>query len=167
MSSPALLSLLLQITIAAAAAAAETATAYDLLQEYDFPAGLLPQGVTGYELDASTGKFKVYLNGTCSFKAEGYDLKYKSTISGVMSKGKIKNLKGISVKVIFLWFDITEVTRDGDDLNLSVGIASAQFGIDNFEGSPQCGCGFDCVNVEREESVELRINRFVSSSILE
>ncbi|GFS39748.1 transmembrane protein, putative [Actinidia rufa] len=166
MSSPALLSLLLLITISAAATA-ETATAYDLLQEYNFPAGLLPQGVKGYELDASTGKFKVYLNGTCSFKAEGYDLKYKSTISGVISKGKIKNLNGISVKVIFLWFDITEVTRDGDDLNLSVGIASAQFGIDNFEESPQCGCGFDCVNVEREESVELRINRFVSSSILE
>ncbi|PSR89521.1 Protein of unknown function DUF538 protein [Actinidia chinensis var. chinensis] len=166
MSSPALLSLLVLITISATATA-ETATAYDLLQEYNFPAGLLPQGVKGYELDASTGKFKVYLNGTCSFKAEGYDLKYKSTISGVISKGKIKNLNGISVKVIFLWFDITEVTRDGDDLNLSVGIASAQFGIDNFEESPQCGCGFDCVNVEREESVELRINRFVSSSILE
>ncbi|GFZ19399.1 pectinesterase [Actinidia rufa] len=85
----------------------------------------------------------------------------------VISKDKIKKLNGISVKVIFLWFDITEVTRDGEDLNLSVGIASAQFGIDNFEESPQCGCGFDCVNREREENVELRINRFVSSSILE
>ncbi|GFZ19401.1 transmembrane protein, putative [Actinidia rufa] len=167
MSSPALLSMLLLITLSSAAAAAEATTAYELLKEYDFPEGLLPLGVTGYELDASTGKFKVYLNGTCSFKAEGYELKYKSKISGVISKDKIKKLNGISVKVIFLWFDITEVTRDGDDLNLSVGIASAQFGIDNFEESPQCGCGFDCVNGEREENVELRINRFVSSSILE
>ncbi|PSS08127.1 Glutamyl-tRNA(Gln) amidotransferase subunit A like [Actinidia chinensis var. chinensis] len=110
---------------------------------------------------------RLWLGSSRTSQIINNELTYRSKITGVISKDKIKKLNGISVKVIFLWFDITEVTRDGDDLNLSVGIASAQFGIDNFEESPQCGCGFDYVNGEREKNVELRINRFVSSSILE
>ncbi|KAJ4727704.1 DUF538 family protein [Melia azedarach] len=72
-----------------------TKTAYEVLQEYDFPVGLLPKGVTGYELDIST------------------------------------------VKVI----------RDDDELEFSVGIASADFAVSNFDESPTCGCGFDCLSL--------------------
>ncbi|KAI8522656.1 hypothetical protein RHMOL_Rhmol13G0013100 [Rhododendron molle] len=175
MSSPAfpclflILLLTLRTSPAATAAADDTPTAYQILQEYGFPAGLLPEGVTGYELDKSSGKFKAYLGvtggSTCSFKVVGYELKYESTITGVISKDKISNLKGISVKVLFLWLNIGEVTRDGDDLQLSVGIASANFGVENFEESPRCGCGFDCVNGGDGEGVKLRLkfNRFVTS----
>lgn len=169
MSSPAFpcLCLILVITLQTPSSAAAvvdddddtTLTAYQALREYDFPTGLLPEGVTGYELDKSTGKFNAYLGvsggSTCNFKLEGYELKYKSTITGVISKDKIKDLKGISVKVLFLWFNIGEVTRDGDDLRFSVGIASANFGVENFEESPRCGCGFDCVD---GDGVKLRLN---------
>ncbi|KAK2418735.1 hypothetical protein QL285_040906 [Trifolium repens] len=61
-----------------------------------------------------------------------------------ISKGKLTKLKGISVKVELLWLKIVEVTRHGDDLQFSVGIASAEFSVDNFLEIPQCGCGFDC-----------------------
>ncbi|KAK9282107.1 hypothetical protein L1049_005019 [Liquidambar formosana] len=124
----------------------DTPSAYEVLEEYDFPIGILPKGVTGYELDNSTGEFSAYLNGSCSFTIDGYDLKYKSTITGVISTGKLKSLKGISVKVLFLWLSIVEVIRDGEELDFSVGIASADFPVDNFDECPQCGCGFDCVN---------------------
>ncbi|KAE8703600.1 exocyst complex component SEC15B-like isoform X1 [Hibiscus syriacus] len=50
------------------------------------------------------------------------------------------------VKVFFLWLDIVEVIRDDDELDFSVGIASASFPINNFYECPQCGCGLDCVN---------------------
>ncbi|XP_028078794.1 uncharacterized protein LOC114280606 [Camellia sinensis] len=98
------------------------------------------------ELDKSTGKFKAYLDETCTFTIQNYELKYKSTITGVISKGKLKNLKGVSVKILFLWLNIGEVIRDDDELEFSVGIASADFPIESFVESPQCGCGFDCVN---------------------
>ncbi|KAL6954923.1 hypothetical protein U1Q18_020048 [Sarracenia purpurea var. burkii] len=137
-------------------------TAYQVLEEYDLPVGLLPTGVSGYELDNSTGEFKAYLNGTCSFTISSYELKYKSTITGVISTDKLTNLKGISVKVLFLWLNIAEVIRDGDELEFSVGIASADFPVDNFDESPQCGCGFDCVGGERKIS-NFDFNRFVPS----
>ncbi|KAK8499483.1 hypothetical protein V6N12_011568 [Hibiscus sabdariffa] len=120
---------------------------YEILQGYNFPVGLLPKGVLKYDLDESTGRFHAYLNASCSFGLEGsYQLKYKSTISGIISDNKLRNLSGISVKVLFLWLNIVEVVRDEDELEFSVGITSASFPIDNFYESPQCGCGFDCVN---------------------
>ncbi|XAR61354.1 hypothetical protein NMG60_11035038 [Bertholletia excelsa] len=131
-----------------AADGGESLSAYDILQSYDFPVGLLPKGVQGYDLDRTTGKFNVYLNGSCSFSLEGsYQLKYKATISGILYKGRLSNLSGISVKVLFIWLNIVEVVRTGEDLQFSVGIASADFPVDNFEICPQCGCGLDCDDV--------------------
>ncbi|WOG83808.1 hypothetical protein DCAR_0102986 [Daucus carota subsp. sativus] len=137
-----LLSLLTLLSSLAAAAA--TPTVYEVLQQYNFPVGMLPVGITNYELDRSTGKFKVYLEKTCEFFVQDYRLRYKSTISGTISDRKLKNLSGISVKILFLWLNIGEVSREGDDLEFSVGVLSAGFYIDNFVESPQCGCGFDC-----------------------
>ncbi|KAJ4783370.1 hypothetical protein LUZ62_034616 [Rhynchospora pubera] len=120
-------------------------TAYQALQTFDFPVGILPVGALGYELDRSTGAFKAFLNGSCEFSIQSYyQLRYKSTIAGKISKDRLSNLSGVSVKILFLWLNIVDVSRDGDELYFSVGIASASFGIDNFYESPQCGCGFDC-----------------------
>lgn len=123
-----------------------TPTVYDVLQEYGFPVGILPKGVTNFELDRSTGKFTVNFNQTCSFTINGYKLRYKTKVSGVISDERITDLSGVQVKVLFFWLNIGEVTVDGDELDFSVGIASADFPLDNFLDSPQCGCGFDCVN---------------------
>ncbi|MBA0688934.1 hypothetical protein Goari_006690 [Gossypium aridum] len=125
----------------------DSPSAYDVLQGYNFPVGLLPKGVIKYDLDESTGRFHAYLNDTCSFSLEGsYQLKYKSTISGIISNNRLKDLSGISVKVFFVWLNIVEVIRDDEELEFSVGIASASFPIDNFYECPQCGCGLDCGN---------------------
>ncbi|KAG8389505.1 hypothetical protein BUALT_Bualt02G0236400 [Buddleja alternifolia] len=129
-----------------AVAAADSPTVYEALETYGFPVGLLPKGVTSYELDSATGKFTVHLNKSCSFTIDGYNLNYKTKISGTISTNRIKNLNGIQVKVLLFWVNIIEVTKDGDELELSVGIASADFPMDSFVESPQCGCGFDCVN---------------------
>ncbi|MBA0795776.1 hypothetical protein Gohar_006612, partial [Gossypium harknessii] len=134
------------------------------LQGYNFPVGLLPQGVLKYDLDESTGRFHAYLEGSCSFSLEGsYQLKYKSTISGIISNNRLKNLSGISVKVLFLWLNIVEVVRDEDELEFSVGIASASFPIDNFYECPQCGCGLECVNSKGRYSYVSDISRKMKS----
>ncbi|KAK7269672.1 hypothetical protein RIF29_22406 [Crotalaria pallida] len=124
----------------------DSLSAYEVLAQYGFPPGILPKGVTGYALNRETGEFAAYLEGSCSFVIETYTLKYKSTITGVITNGKLSKLKGVSVKILLLWLNIVEVVRDGDELQFSVGIASANFGVVNFLESPQCGCGFDCKN---------------------
>ena len=152
----ALRSLILLILIsltASFASADEKVSAYEALQQYDFPSGILPEGVVGYELDRDTGEFSAYLDGTCNYAIDSHQLSYESTIQGVISPGRITNLKGVSVKVLFFWLNIVEVIHDGDEMEFSVGIASANFPIDNFFESPQCGCGFNCNH----------LNPFVSS----
>ncbi|XP_022742278.1 uncharacterized protein LOC111293680 [Durio zibethinus] len=136
-------------------------TAYDVLKDFNFPIGLLPKGVLDYDLDFSSGKFSASFNGSCSFSIEGsYQLKYANAIKGYISKGKIASLEGVSVKLLFMWVNIVEVSRRGDDLEFSVGIAAAGFSIDNFEESPQCGCGFNCNHLQVRK---IRKNPFVSS----
>ncbi|GAB2213901.1 hypothetical protein Droror1_Dr00018225 [Drosera rotundifolia] len=125
---------------------AKTLTAYEVLEEYDLPVGLLPKGVTGYTLNSSTGAFKVYLNETCTFSIGSYKLKYKKTISGVISKDELKSLEGIAVKIWWFWFSISKVVRDDDELEFYVGSISADFAVGEFDESPTCGCGFDCVS---------------------
>ncbi|XP_021282781.1 uncharacterized protein LOC110415443 [Herrania umbratica] len=139
----------------------EKPTAYEVLEDFNFPIGLLPKGVVDYNLDSSSGKFSAFLNGSCSFSLEGsYQLKYKNTIKGYISKGKLSSLEGVSVKLWFMWVNIVEVSRRGDDLEFSVGIAGANFPIDNFEECPRCGCGLNCND---QQVRKMRKNPFVSS----
>ncbi|KAI3900954.1 hypothetical protein MKW92_018470 [Papaver armeniacum] len=135
-------------------------SAYEILEYYDFPIGLLPKGVTGYTLDKQTGRFSASMKKTCSFSLEGsYQLRYQSTIRGVISKDKLTNLEGVSVKILLFWVNIIEVVRKGDELQFSVGIASANFALDNFEIQPQCGCGLNCgdsVSVDGDQKAEIK-----------
>ncbi|XP_074279004.1 uncharacterized protein At5g01610-like [Silene latifolia] len=136
-----------KITIAAAAAD-DKLTPYDALQTFNFPQGLLPKGSLGYDLDDETGNFKAYFNGSCSFSLEGsYQLRYRPTISGIISKNKLTDLSGVSVKVMFVWLNIVEIKRKEDNLEFSVGIMSADFPVDNFDECPQCGCGMNCNHI--------------------
>ncbi|KAF9620740.1 hypothetical protein IFM89_014344 [Coptis chinensis] len=155
--------LFISISFLPTQSSASKLSAYEVLRSYDFPVGLLPQGVTGYELEPKTGKFAAYLNGSCSFSIQGYQLKYKSKITGYISKDKLTQLKGVTVKILFIWVNIIEVTSSGNELGFSVGIISANFPIDNFDESPQCGCGFEC-NKKKKKVWSIRTNPFVSSS---
>ncbi|XP_031377976.1 uncharacterized protein LOC116193299 [Punica granatum] len=144
-------------------AAQSKRSAYDVLGDYNFPAGILPIGVRDYDLESSSGQFSAYFNDTCSFSLEGsYQLQYKSTIKGVISENKLTGLQGVKVKLWFMWVDIVEVSRNGDKLDFSVGIAGADFPIDNFEECPQCGCGLDCDS--RKVGGIRRMSHLVSSS---
>ncbi|XP_048135425.1 uncharacterized protein At5g01610-like [Rhodamnia argentea] len=147
----------------AATAADNSLSAYEVLEEYDFPIGLLPNGVLSYEQDSSTGEFTVYLNGTCTFSIDSYELKYSSTITGVISTDVLSSLSGIKVKVWFFWLSIVKVVRDGDELEFSVGIASADFAVSNFDECPTCGCGFDCDGVEKERKFRVKKPSWASS----
>ncbi|XP_044973167.1 uncharacterized protein LOC123440670 [Hordeum vulgare subsp. vulgare] len=141
--------------LAGAGPAAAKPTAYEALAAFDFPPGIIPKGVVSYTLDNATGDFTAHINSssTCEFSIQGsYSLRYKPDISGRISVDRLSNLQGVTVKILFFWVNIIEVTRKGDQLGFSVGIASADFGLDNFLESPTCGCGFDCNDLRLPQS---------------
>ena len=121
-----------------------TPSAYDVLEAYNFPIGLLPYGVRGYDFNDTTGQFSAYFSHSCSFSGGFYQLKYEPTIKGYLSNGMLSSLEGVSVKMFFLWIDISEIIRNGDGLDFYVWILSTRFPVDYFEEPPQCGCGINC-----------------------
>lgn len=48
-------------------------SAYEVLEDYNLPVGILPKGVTRYELNRETGEFSAHINKTCSFSVDSYD----------------------------------------------------------------------------------------------
>ncbi|KAI3836194.1 hypothetical protein MKX03_028173 [Papaver bracteatum] len=52
----------------------------------------------------------------CKFEDEenGYYLHYQKKITGSVEFGSQKNLKGVSVKILFIWVGISEVFNNGD-----------------------------------------------------
>ncbi|KAL2966755.1 hypothetical protein AAZX31_16G136500 [Glycine max] len=118
--------LMVSLTTSCALSQSHKLSAYDVLMEYRFPVGLLPKGAIGYSLNRDNSDFDI----------ESYMLKYKSTITGVISKGRLYNLKGVTVKILLLWLNIIEVSRQGNNIYFSVRITSAYFGVENFLESP-------------------------------
>jgi hypothetical protein len=117
-------------------------TAYEMLERYGFPRGILPAGVTGYELGAD-GAFEVYFPRACEFLlARTWLVRYEARVSGSVAAGSLTALRGISVKVLFLWLGVGEVDRAGETLSFYIGPVATSFPIDDFAESPRCR-GYD------------------------
>ncbi|KAJ8425138.1 hypothetical protein Cgig2_017257 [Carnegiea gigantea] len=161
------LSLLLLFLSLRSSLLSSTPSAYEVLESFDFPRGLLPKGVTSCQLNRAMGEFKVHLSETYKFYIQSYELEYKSTITEVITRDRLTKLKQVSVKLLFLWLSIVKVVKDGDGLQLSVGVTSANFPLDWFNESPSCCCGFDDFGqgvgeeeVEKIESVDVGLLKF-------
>ena len=112
-------------------------TAYEMIERYDFPRGILPQGVHDYELQLD-GSFEVHFSGECSFRIAGYDIHYSSRIAGHIQNDTISGLEGVKVKIWIPLISIREVRRDGNELRLHAGAVSKSFLVDVFSTSPRC-----------------------------
>ncbi|KAG8093471.1 hypothetical protein GUJ93_ZPchr0012g19258 [Zizania palustris] len=115
-----------------------TPTAYEMLERYDFPRGILPEGVEGYVLRPD-GSFEVYFPRDCEFLlARTWLVQYGSRIAGAASSGSLKSLQGIYVKVLFIWLPVGEVDRSGDLLSFYIGPVATSFPLADFANSPHC-----------------------------
>ncbi|XP_010239202.1 uncharacterized protein LOC104585015 [Brachypodium distachyon] len=113
-------------------------TAYEMLGNYGFPPGILPQGVQSYVLNAD-GSFSVSLPSDCEIDVDGFKLRYKSSIHGNIKSMLINGLGGVSVNLaIFQSLGINGVERSGDKLKFEAGVVSKSFAVDIFAVSPRC-----------------------------
>lgn len=140
-----LIGALLSISCCSLIQRCDSETAYEVLEDYDFPIGLLPTNVESYTLDTSDGSFVVYLSSACSFTIDSYKLSYKKKITGKISTDTLKDLDGVSVKVWIFSLSITKVIRDGTKLKFYVGSISKSFPVTNFDECHDCGSAVDCV----------------------
>lgn len=117
----------------------ELPTAYDVLEDYSFPVGLLPDGVVkGYDLNPITGEFTAYLNDTCRLIEGGFQVKYDPKITGFIANSKLSGVKGVSVLVLRKWRSIGEILRHGIHVHFFAGVAAEKFHIRDFDESPLC-----------------------------
>lgn len=116
-----------------------TPTAYDTLERFNFPRGILPEGVQGFLLRPD-GSFEVYLPGECDFVIlKQYKMRYGSSIGGTIQAGSIRQLWGVRVQVLFSWIGVNQVDRVGDQLRFEVGKFVQSFPVGNFAASTRCG----------------------------
>ncbi|KHN32744.1 hypothetical protein glysoja_024103 [Glycine soja] len=104
--------LMVSLTTSCALSQSHKLSAYDVLMEYRFPVGLLPKGAIGYSLNRDNSEFTAYFQEA------------------------LYNLKGVTVKILLLWLNIIEVSRQGNNIYFSIRITSAYFGVENFLESP-------------------------------
>jgi hypothetical protein len=116
-------------------------SAYEMLEGFGFPRGILPVGVTGYKYrPSSDGAFEVYFDGDCEFEVDdGYRLMYQRTITGNVEGGSIRNLGGVLVMMFLLNWSIDRVVvEDPEHLMFYVGPLSQAFRTAGFKESPVC-----------------------------
>lgn len=115
--------------------------AHKELENYGFPAGLLPATtILGYAVNKTSGDFSVDIGGECqvTLPPDNYEATYSSRISGNIVKGRITKLDGIRVRAFFKWWSITGIRSTGDEIVFEVGVITVSYPSKNFDESPVC-----------------------------
>eukprot|EP00249_Psilotum_nudum_P017797 c26493_g1_i4 orf=510-1028(+) len=113
-------------------------SADEVLESFGFPAGLIPANVEGYSLE-SNGNFVLRLRSSCRFNIpSAYPVRYSSRITGRISCRRIRDLKGVSVQALFIWWNVDAVSVIHDDVVFQVGPVSESYPFSNFYEKPVC-----------------------------
>ncbi|XP_076901941.1 uncharacterized protein At5g01610-like [Bidens hawaiensis] len=112
---------------------------YQILQSYNLPVGLLPNGAYGYTFDPRSGRYSVNLRTICEVNVGGYEFQYSPPITGVISQNNLGEMGGVKVKVALGWVSIVNINRNQDQLKLTIhGIGDKEFPVNVFYLSPNC-----------------------------
>ncbi|KAL3830219.1 hypothetical protein ACJIZ3_019021 [Penstemon smallii] len=98
----------------------------ELLKEYDLPVGIFPRDATNYEFNEETKKLIVYIPTICEV---GYKdssvLKFSTTVTGYLEKGKLADIEGIKTKVI-VWIKVSCIQSDNSKLYFTAGMKKSR-----------------------------------------
>ncbi|KAG5582263.1 hypothetical protein H5410_052890 [Solanum commersonii] len=94
----------------------------DLLKEYDVPVGIFPRDATNYEFNEETRKLTVFIPSVCEV---GYKdssvLRFSTTITGYLEKGKLVEIEGIKTKVM-VWVKVTAISSEKSKVHFTAGL---------------------------------------------
>ncbi|GFZ12967.1 DUF538 family protein, putative [Actinidia rufa] len=115
-----------------------TADVHDLLPQYGFPKGLIPNVVKSYSL-SHDGSFVIELDRACYVQFDEL-VWYDKQVKGKISYGSISNLSGIQTKKLFLWVSVTAIEVDSGSgmIEFYVGALSEKLPAEQFETIPNC-----------------------------
>ncbi|CAL5324996.1 unnamed protein product [Camellia sinensis] len=86
---------------------------HDILPEYGFPKGIIPNAVKSYSLSSVNGSFEIELEQPCYVQFDKDELiYYDKNIKGVLSYGSVSHVSGIQAKQLFLWVSVTGMDVD-------------------------------------------------------
>ena len=98
----------------------------ELLKEYDLPVGIFPGDATNYEFDEQTKKLTVLIPSVCEV---GYKdssvLKFTTTVTGRLEKGKLGDLEGMKTKVM-IWVKVTSISADSSKVYFTAGVKKSR-----------------------------------------
>ncbi|KAF8398546.1 hypothetical protein HHK36_017476 [Tetracentron sinense] len=111
---------------------------HDLLPQFGFPKGILPDGVKSYSI-SDDGDFKIELERPCYVQFDEL-VYYDKKINGKMRYGVVSDVSGIQAKKLFVWVPVTgmEVDSDSGLIEFHVGFLSEKLPADQFQTIPIC-----------------------------
>ncbi|CAJ1938498.1 unnamed protein product [Sphenostylis stenocarpa] len=112
---------------------------HDLLPQYGFPKGLLPNNVISYTLSPDAS-FTLHLDAPCYVYWEDQLVYYHALIKGTLTYGSVSHVSGIQAQKLFLWLPVTGIKlhQDSDMLQFFVGAFSQEFPASDFQDVPGC-----------------------------
>lgn len=113
---------------------------HDVLPQYGFPKGLLPNNAVSYTLSPDDGFFTVQLDAPCYVHWDDQLVYYHSQISGTLTYGSVSHVSGIQAQKLFLWLPVTgiKVHQDSGMLEFFVGALSQTLPASDFQDVPGC-----------------------------
>ncbi|KAI3414471.1 uncharacterized protein J3R85_016216 [Psidium guajava] len=93
----------------------------DLLKEYDLPIGIFPRDATNYEFVEETGKLTVFIPSVCEVGYRDSVLRFSTTVTGILTKGKLADIEGMKTKVM-IWVKVTSISSDASKLHFTAGM---------------------------------------------
>ncbi|XP_019097746.1 PREDICTED: uncharacterized protein At5g01610-like [Camelina sativa] len=98
----------------------------ELLKEYDLPVGIFPEDATNYEFDEQSKILTVMIPTICEV---GYKdssvLKFATTVTGHLEKGKLGEVEGIKTKVM-IWVKVTSISTDATKVYFTAGMKKSR-----------------------------------------
>ena len=112
---------------------------HDLLPQYGFPKGLLPNNVLSYTL-SSDASFLLHLDAPCYVYWEDQLVYYDTLIKGTLTYGSVSQVSGIQGQKLFLWLPVTGIKlhQDSGMLQFFVGPFSQTLPATDFQDIPGC-----------------------------
>ncbi|CAJ2677443.1 unnamed protein product [Trifolium pratense] len=116
-----------------------TTDIHDLLPDYGFPKGILPNNIASYTISPS-GYFTLHLQSPCYVRFSGQLVYYDTFITGTLSYGYVSGVSGIQGKILFVWLPVTGMKVDSGSgmLQFFVGALSKKLPADQFQDVPGC-----------------------------